>query len=195
MVCADKTGTLTENGWLPRSSTAAGECCGSAARRWRRSGFEQDGRTGPAARRSATAAGLLVGVLCSDAELEIGSNGELVIDGSATEGALQVAAVKAGLETADLRERYPRLDLRDRSDGRRHMVTVHRLDDELVALMKGSPEEVLDLCDSELGPDGTTRAQRGRSARDWPGQRRHGRAGDAGARAGARDAAGGLRAG
>ena len=56
----------------------------------------------PADRRRSTdpvlREALLVGVLCSDAELEAGPIGELVIDGSATEGALQVAAVKAGLD-------------------------------------------------------------------------------------------------
>jgi Ca2+-transporting ATPase len=122
--------------------------------------------------------GVRVGVLCSDAELEPGPNGELVIDGSATEGALQVAAVKAGFASEALRDAHPRLDLRDRADGRRHMVTVHRLDGRPVALMKGSPEEVLGLCDTVLlaaddGPrplDATLRAEIGRINADLAGR-------------------------
>jgi Ca2+-transporting ATPase len=157
VVCADKTGTLTENRMAAQELYSAGRVLRIGGAALQPVGaFEHDGRPISPLDDPATIASLLVGVLCSDAELESGSNGELVIDGSATEGALQVAAVKAGLETADLRERHPRLDLRERSDGRRHMVTVHRLDDELIALMKGSPEEVLDLCDTALGPNGVT---------------------------------------
>ena len=157
VVCADKTGTLTENRMAAQELYSAGRVLRISGAALQPVGaFEQDGCRIAPLDDPAAAAGLLVGVLCSDAELESGSNGELVIDGSATEGALQVAAVKAGLDTANLRERYPRLDLRDRTDGRRHMVTVHCLDDELVSLLKGSPEEVLDLCDSELGPNGVT---------------------------------------
>ena len=155
VVCADKTGTLTENRMAAREMFVDGRTIRIVGAALAPAGtFEADDRRlaiedDPVLRES-----LLVGVLCSDAELELGTNGELVIDGSATEGALQVAATKAGLATTALREQHPRLDLRDRADGRRHMVTVHRRDDELVAMMKGSPEEVLRLCDSVWSPDG-----------------------------------------
>ena len=39
-----------------------------------------------------------------------------------------------------------RVDLRDRSDGRRHMITVHRAEQGLVAMLKGAPDEVLAMC-------------------------------------------------
>ena len=178
VVCADKTGTLTENRMAARALHVGGCTLTITGAVLAPTGtFEHDGRTvaadDPLIRRA-----LRVGVLCSDAELEPGPNGELMIDGSATEGALQVAAVKAGLATGELREAHRRLDLRDRADGRRHMVTVHRLDGRLVALMKGSPEEVLGLCDTALlsadaGPrplDGALRAELGRINADLAGR-------------------------
>jgi Ca2+-transporting ATPase len=149
VVCADKTGTLTENRMAARQIYAGGRRLhiGGSALSPEGDFTGDDGTVAPAHDPILREA-LIVGVLCSDAELETGPSGELVIDGSATEGALQIAAAKAGLAPPELRIEHPRLDLRDRADGRRHMVTVHRRDGELQALLKGSPEEVLGLCDT-----------------------------------------------
>jgi Ca2+-transporting ATPase len=159
VVCADKTGTLTENRMAAREMYVAGQTLRIGGAALDPTGpFEIDGQAidlatdpiGPVLHEA-----LLIGVLNSDAELETAPSGELVIDGSATEGALQVAAVKAGCDTNTLRDGCPRLDLRDRSEGRRHMVTVHRRDGQLQALLKGSPEEVLAMCGEIRLPSGT----------------------------------------
>ena len=60
---------------------------------------------------------LWVGALCSDAEVEGLRDGDLILDGSATEASILVAGVKAGLDVTALRASHPRIDLRDRSDG------------------------------------------------------------------------------
>ena len=153
VVCADKTGTLTENRMAARELyTAAGTVrIGGPALRLV-GGLERDGAS--VADRPVVQRALRVGVLCSDAELTVQSSGAVEIDGSATEGALLVAAAKAGLDPRALQARHPRLDVRDRSDGRRHMVTVHRLPSGLAALMKGSIEEVLAMCRTVAHPDG-----------------------------------------
>src|SRR5439155_7717573 len=94
VVCADKTGTLTENRMAARELYVAAQTVTIGGAALDPSGtFQIDGvpvdledhPIAPILREA-----LLVGVLCSDAELETGSSGELVIDGSATEGALQV---------------------------------------------------------------------------------------------------------
>jgi Ca2+-transporting ATPase len=153
VVCADKTGTLTENRMAARDLfvDAARVHVGGPALRV--SGTLQSVDSSVLSDEVVRRA-LRVGVLCSDAELAISPNGGVEIDGSATEGALQVAAAKAGLDVGGLRERYPRLDVRDRADGRRHMVTVHRIDGRLVALLKGSPEEVLGMSTQVARADG-----------------------------------------
>jgi len=148
VVCADKTGTLTENRMAAREIYVGGRRLLIGGSALSPEGSFTNGGDHLASDDPILREALIVGVLCSDAELEVGPSGELVIDGSATEGALQIAAVKAGLPSSKLRAEHPQLDLRDRADGRRHMVTVHERDGELQALMKGSPEEVLELCDS-----------------------------------------------
>ncbi|MFN0073068.1 MAG: HAD-IC family P-type ATPase [Chloroflexota bacterium] len=155
VVCADKTGTLTENRMAATEMYVGGRVIrltGAAYSPVAR--FEIDGETISPLKDRALESSLIVGTLCSDADIQRDGQGDLVIDGSATEGAIQIAAIKAGVDTTSLRDRHPRLDLRDRSDGRRHMVTVHRVGDRLMALMKGSPEEVLALSDTALYPDG-----------------------------------------
>jgi P-type Ca2+ transporter type 2C len=153
VVCADKTGTLTENRMAARELyTHAGTVRISGPALRLLGGLERAGR--PAARDAVVQRALRVGVLCSDAELDVSSSADVEVDGSPTEGALLVAAAKAGLDPGALRVRYPRLDVRDRSDGRRHMVTVHRIRRRLMALMKGSPEEVLGMCCQLAGTDG-----------------------------------------
>jgi Ca2+-transporting ATPase len=109
-------------------------------------GFELNGETLDPHRDRAVRSSLWVGALCSDAEVEGLRDGELILDGSATEGSILVAAIKGGLAPDTLRAAHPRIDLRDRSDGRRHMITVHRSEHGLVAMLKGAPDEVFTMC-------------------------------------------------
>ncbi len=154
VVCFDKTGTLTLNQMRVTEVASGGQ-------RFRAGpdGALLDADIQPAVRRGADqdtddplAALLRVGVLCSDARLEE-RDGRLAPVGSATEGALIRLAVDAGLDVAALRATHPRLAVRHRTEGYRFMATVHRTaddgDDALVAV-KGSPDEVLDLCAWEL---------------------------------------------
>ncbi|MGI5837358.1 MAG: cation-translocating P-type ATPase, partial [Chloroflexota bacterium] len=99
---------------------------------------------------------LKIGVLCSDAEIAGRRDGELSIDGSPTEGALLVAALKGGVDIDELRAEYPRIDRIDRGDGRRYMVTVHRGPEGLLALAKGAPDEILEMSSRLYLGDGVT---------------------------------------
>lgn len=151
VVCADKTGTLTENRMAVAEIWTDGQAVRVSGPPLAPAGRFYVGRRPIRPLDNAALAELLrVGALCSDAEMQGMRNGELSIDGSPTEGALLILAATAGMNVDDLRRRFPRVDRRDRGEGRRHMVTVHRGPKGHVALAKGAPDEILDLCDRAL---------------------------------------------
>ncbi|MFY0990226.1 cation-translocating P-type ATPase [Halomonas sp. C05BenzN] len=88
---------------------------------------------------------LKVGVLCNDAELEE-ENGRWRIHGDPTEGALVVAAAKAGLTTARLRGDHDRQDAIPFESERKYMATLHAVDGEQYLLVKGAPDRLLEMC-------------------------------------------------
>ncbi len=151
VVCADKTGTLTENRMSvgeirvdDRTVTVSGRALSPLG------GLYMGGRPVRLEDSPALKEVLTIGALCSDAEIVGRRDDELSIDGSSTEGALLVAALKAGVDIEELRREHPRIDRRDRDGGRRYMVTVHRGPGGLAALAKGAPDELLELCDRIL---------------------------------------------
>ena len=144
VVCSDKTGTLTLNQmtvqaiWTPQRTFAMTEA-GFGVR------LEDD---------AALHRCLLAGAACNDAVLGQ-EDGTLV--GDPTEGAMLVAARKAGLEKADVETAYPRTATAPFSSERQLMATVHRglTGGGHVAFVKGAVERVLELCRGQLASDGT----------------------------------------
>jgi Ca2+-transporting ATPase len=163
-VCADKTGTLTENRMAARELHVEGRTVAIEGETLAAHGrFVANGRMIESAAWPALLEALRIGALCSDAEIVGGlepadappaalraAPREVVFDGSPTEGALVIAALKAGIDVPALRAGHPVLDRRDRNEHRRYMLTVHRRAGVLVALVKGSPEAVLALCDRAI---------------------------------------------
>lgn len=158
VICADKTGTLTENQmavrviWTPHDLI---EVTGT--------GYGPDGvlkdRDGALVTVEADAAlrwSLLAGALCNDAALsQEGRRWDVV--GDPTEGAMLAAAAKAGLDRRRLAANLPRLAVIPFSSERQYMATLHR--DGLnghVVLVKGSVERMLELCMTQMGADGAT---------------------------------------
>ena len=124
VICADKTGTVTEN-----RMTVHG---------WHLSGTEYRSPVSEYDARLARA--LAIGVLCNEAEL---ANGGSEIRGSSTEGALLRAAQHAGFDYEPLRRRFPLLTVRPRRNGENWMATVHHDGERQLVAVKGAPEEVL----------------------------------------------------
>jgi Ca2+-transporting ATPase len=94
------------------------------------------------------------GLLCSDAVLEE-KEGKWMIKGDPTEGALVVAAVKAGLHETEMRLENPRIEEIPFSSERKRMTTIHQMaDGKKMAFMKGAPEVVLGRCSHILEGDG-----------------------------------------
>lgn len=88
---------------------------------------------------------LIAGALCNDARLEQ-ADARWQVVGDTTEGALTVAARKAGLEWEELEGESPRVAEIPFTSERALMTTVNQMEDRHVAYMKGAPEVVLEAC-------------------------------------------------
>jgi Ca2+-transporting ATPase len=97
---------------------------------------------------------LKVAVLCNDSNLEKDAqSGKWTVKGDPTEGALVVAAQKAGISKEELEKQEPRVAEVPFSSERKRMTTIHTAEDKKVAYMKGAPEVVLERC-SKIFSDG-----------------------------------------
>ncbi|ACD90648.1 ATPase, P-type (transporting), HAD superfamily, subfamily IC [Chlorobium limicola DSM 245] len=141
VICSDKTGTLTRDEMTVRALYTSGlmvEVGGSGY-------IPQGGFTvaGDGPLPDSLFRFLTAGVLCSDARLLKNEEGEWDIKGDPTEGALLVAAVKAGLDIAELQARFPRLDEQPFSSETKRMITLHDEGGAPNAFIKGAPEVIL----------------------------------------------------
>ena len=153
VICSDKTGTLTKGEMTVRRIFVEGNWIEVSG-----AGYEPVGQfrgiSEPIEQNKPLELLLRGGLLCNDSSLEE-VEGKWKIRGDPTEGALVVAAGKAGLHIADTRLAYPRVEEIPFSSERKRMTTVH---DEpggvRVAYMKGAPEEVVSRCDRRMTETG-----------------------------------------
>jgi P-type Ca2+ transporter type 2C len=132
MICSDKTGTLTQN-----EMTAVKLWVHHAEVDISGQGYQPEGRFTHVERElevlsDVEVAGLLwAASLANDAALEeTGSSGDKItyrMVGDPTEGALIVAAAKAGLWRSDLEQNYPRVAEVPFDSDRKRMSTIHEL--------------------------------------------------------------------
>jgi Ca2+-transporting ATPase len=152
VICSDKTGTLTKNEMTVRELFAGGQVLSVSG-----AGYEPVGTfqcaDGENALNPAALEMLSAGVLASDAKLH--REGERwQIEGDPTEGALVVAAAKAGLDQASLEQRFPRTSEIPFSSERRRMTTLHADAGASLAYSKGAADVVLDGCTYCVGASG-----------------------------------------
>ena len=151
VICSDKTGTLTRNEmtvvevWTASGGRCEVEGVGYApVGRFRRG----DGDAGAA---PPDVHGLLRdAALCSDATLRR-QEGQWAITGDPTEGALVVAAEKAGVAVEEDRRHHPRRDAIPFESENQFMATLHDTPDGgRRVIVKGAPEVVLRRCGGGL---------------------------------------------
>ena len=150
VICSDKTGTLTRNEMTVQTIIAGeGFYSVSGAGYEPRGEFSTDeGPVDPAADLMLTEI-LRAGLLCNDARL-VAQDGAWLIEGDPTEGALIVAAGKAGMDAALENERLPRRDVIPFESEYRYMATLHHDHaGHAFAYLKGAPERVLEMCSHE----------------------------------------------
>ena len=145
VICSDKTGTLTRNEMTVSRISSRGRTINVTGVGYTPKGeFTLDGGPLDAEADGDLEPLLRIGALCNDAHLQESSEG-WVIFGDPTEGALVVAAAKAGLWQEDLKESYPRVGEIPFESGRKRMSTIHATPDGgKAAYVKGAPEIILD---------------------------------------------------
>ncbi|MCD6457590.1 MAG: cation-translocating P-type ATPase [Thermoproteales archaeon] len=145
IICSDKTGTMTKGEMTVRKIYVIDKTIDVTGSGYEPVGnFKVDGKAIDVDDELKLL--LLASALCSDARL-VKEEEKWTIRGDPTEGALIVAAAKAGIGEKEL-EVYPRINEIPFSSERKRMTTVHETPNErIVAYMKGAPEVVLGLCD------------------------------------------------
>jgi Ca2+-transporting ATPase len=158
VIAADKTGTLTKNEMTVRVVVTA-----SGRVRFGGSGYapqgevqrEGDGRPVDGALRLELERALAAADRASNATVRE-EDGRWTVQGDPTEGALLVAAYKAGLRADVLGARLPRVGEVPFSSERKLMSTIHRDasgEERLIVFTKGAPEVLLARCSRELVGD------------------------------------------
>ncbi len=154
IICSDKTGTLTRNQMTVQHIYAGGKRYDISG-----TGYAPDGEifldtskidldTQPALIEC-----LQAGLLCNEARL-IRHDAQWLIEGDPTEGALIVAAAKAGLSQDTLIGDFPRIHALPFESQHQYMATLHTLNVETAVIyLKGSVESILACCDAACGAD------------------------------------------
>jgi Ca2+-transporting ATPase len=154
VICSDKTGTLTKDEMTLRRLLCAGQVYSIEGAGYEPHGeFSLGGKKVEApepVRRLLRAA-----ALASDAHIFYSeSERRWHVKGDATEGALVVAAAKAGLNKPELDSRYPRVHEVPFTSETKRMTTLHQGDEGALACSKGAPEILLESCRHYVAADG-----------------------------------------
>jgi len=167
VICSDKTGTLTQNEMTVTRLWADGQFVEVTGAGYAPQGdFKVGGKIADIADYPGALTALWLGALNNDAQLETtgaADQGQTFrVVGDPTEGALLVAAAKAGQMYQEINAAYPRENEIPFDSERKRMITVHdiieprpedispfydnKLKDWDVIVVKGAPDVVLTLC-------------------------------------------------
>jgi P-type Ca2+ transporter type 2C len=141
IICSDKTGTLTCN----QMTTTA---LYSLERTIQLDGLPIDLKQDAVFKRV-----LEIGACCNDALLSQKEN-ETEIIGDPTEGALLLAAARAGIDQGELAQDFPRIAEIPFLSETRFMATLHASKEKHWIYVKGAPEKILSMCSSILTANG-----------------------------------------
>jgi len=129
VICSDKTGTLTQNRMTLTRAFLGGRM--------------EDLRTAPS---DAALTLVRLAALCTDGTVQVTADGVEQHIGDPTETAIVAYALHNGIEKEDLFAQCPRVDEIPFDSDRKLMTTVHFIDGETIAIVKGAPEILLSRC-------------------------------------------------
>lgn len=141
VICSDKTGTLTKNEMTVKKIYANGKVIDVSG-----SGYSSEGDffvDGEKVDPKSIELLLKIGMLNNDAAFDKNQ-----VIGDPTEAALIVSAMKAGFNRSDLEGILPRKDEIPFTSERKIMTTIHPMDGDDHAFVKGAAEVVLDRCET-----------------------------------------------
>jgi Ca2+-transporting ATPase len=143
VICSDKTGTLTQGRMVVRQLYVNNRVVHVTGTGYEpEGGFYIDGQVLPPQQDTHLQTLLVIGALCNDAHLTAANE----VKGDTTEGALLVAALKAGIYQEELGTRFPRIAEVPFTSERKQMSTIHHSPSGRFAYSKGAPEVVLGHC-------------------------------------------------
>lgn len=146
VICADKTGTLTENRMTVR------EYYLSDGRRIEIGECENELKNDVLLQQAVR-----IGVLCSEASFNAEATDETHAIGDPTETALLVVADALVLDVSQERATHPKIAEQPFHSSTQRMTTLHRkTDGQHFAALKGAPAVVLDACSSYRDANGNT---------------------------------------
>jgi len=150
VICSDKTGTLTKDEMTVRKLHTAARTTTISG-----SGYEPEGEflsSGTVVEPSREETDLLLAaaLVCDAHVVRDDMHGSWQIKGDPTEGAIIVAAAKAGMQKDELDLQFPRVGEIPFTSETKRMTTLHSVGDAQVAYAKGAPETILDSCSRQL---------------------------------------------
>ncbi|MGH7503277.1 MAG: cation-translocating P-type ATPase [Longimicrobiales bacterium] len=154
VIASDKTGTLTKNEMTVRVAVTASGRVTFGGSGYAPAGEvrREDGGTVDGPLRLELERALAAADRANNASVQE-QDGRWTVQGDPTEGALLVAARKAGLLAATLEARLPRVAEVPFSSERKLMSTIHRdseRDERLIVFTKGAPDVLLTRCSHEF---------------------------------------------
>lgn len=153
VICSDKTGTLTKDEMTVRRLYVAGHTIEVSG-----TGYEPTGtfsQNGLATSDPPLSMLLRAAALASDARIEQrNGSGAWEVKGDPTEGALVVAAAKAGLNKPELDAEFLRVSEIPFTAETKRMTTLHKTPGGVVAYAKGAPEVIVQSCASQFTETG-----------------------------------------
>jgi len=145
VICSDKTGTLTLNEMTVRRLYVDGKWIEVTGEGYEPEGeFRWNGQPLNPENEQQLTLLLRIGALCNDALLTSEDRYYSII-GDPTEGALVVAAVKAGMDKEKLEKTFHRLDEIPFQSEKQYMATLHPRDGGRMVYVKGAAERLLSL--------------------------------------------------
>ncbi|MCH8540402.1 MAG: cation-transporting P-type ATPase [Opitutales bacterium] len=155
VICSDKTGTLTK-GEMTVTHIATAEHLYEVSG----TGYEPKGKitrqVDDVAAEGEKVLSWIIrgGVLCNDTRL-MEKEGQWMVEGNPTEGALMTLGGKANLDQSKCEEEYPRISSIPFESQHKYMATLHHQPgkEKRVIFLKGAPERVLERCVDQFGEE------------------------------------------